>query len=124
MVFSRDFTDQAIALTGFEGTGPAFPTSSPAMQEFEEFEAFIYRALPQLVEANLQAMVKTEMVPIEKNLRMVFVDVVRRCQSIVAEKFRLIRESRVSTNHRQPATRSVHGKQNTILLSFLRRATS
>ena len=76
----------------------SFPPSSPATQEFEEFEAYNSRALPQLVEANLQAMVNTQMEPIEENLRRLLVDVVRRCSSTVVENFRRTREPRVSSN--------------------------
>lgn len=76
--------------------------SSPATQELEEFEAYSRRALPRLVEANLQAMVNTEMVPLEENLRRLLVDIVRRCQSTVAENFRVTRPSRkVPTNSPQ-----------------------
>ena len=86
----------------------AFRPSSPATQEFEEFEAYNRRALPQLVEANLQAMVNTEMVPIEENLRRLLVGLVRRCQSTVAEHYRLTRASRVSTNPpRLPSSHTV-----------------
>ena len=83
----------------------SFAPSSPATQELEEFEAYNRRALPRLVEANLQAMVNTEMVPIEENLRRLLVDIVRRCQSTVAENFRLTRPpSKVSTNSLQQSS--------------------
>ena len=83
--------------------------SSPATQELEEFEAYNRRALPRLVEANLQAMVNTEMVPLEENLRRLLVDIVRRCQSTVAENFRVTRPSKkVFTNSpQQPSSSTI-----------------
>lgn len=87
----------------------SFAPSSPATQELEEFEAYSRRALPQLVEANLQAMVNTRMVPIEEELRRLLVDVVRRCQSTVAENFRVTRPQRdLSTNSpQQPSSQAI-----------------
>ncbi len=80
---------------------------SPASQELEEFEAYNRTALPRLVEANLQAIVNTEMVPIEENLRRLLVDIVRRCQSTVAENFRVIRVPR-RTSVKSPQPSSSH----------------
>ena len=91
------FTDRKSHLTDFEAQvqlPESFPPPSPATQELEEFEAYNRRALPRLVEANLQAMVDTKMVPIEEDLRRLLVDIVRRCQSIVAESFRVTRSPR------------------------------
>ena len=83
----------------------SFTPSSPVTQELEEFEAYNCRALPRLVEANLQAMVNTKMVPIEEDLRRLLVDIVRRCQSTVAEKFRVTRPQRkVSINSPQQSS--------------------
>lgn len=99
---SAIFTDRALHLTDFEAQvqlPESFAPSSPATQELEEFEAYSHRALPQLVEANLQAMVNSRMVPVEEGLRRLLVDVVRRCQSTVAENFRVTRSPRIeSTN--------------------------
>ena len=102
------FTDQTFHLADFEAQvqlPESFAPSSPATQELEEFEAYNRRALPRLVEANLQAMVNTKMVPIEENLRRLLVDIVRRCQSTVAENFRVTRPpSKVSTNSPQQSS--------------------
>lgn len=109
---SGTFTDRALRLTDFEAQvqlPESFAPSSPATQELEEFDAYSRRALPQLVEANLQAMVNTRMVPIEEGLRRLLVDVVRRCQSTVAENFRVTRPPReVSTNSsQQPSAEAI-----------------
>ena len=106
------FTDRTFHLTDFEAQvqlPESFAPSSPATQELEEFEAYSRRALPRLVEANLQAMVNTEMVPLEENLRRLLVDIVRRCQSTVAENFRVTRPSRkVSPNSpQQPSSQAI-----------------
>ena len=106
------FTDQIFHSTDFEAQvqlPESFAPSSPATQELEEFEAYNRRALPRLVEANLQAMVNTEMVPLEENLRRLLVDIVRRCQSTVAENFRVTRPSkRVSPNSpQQPSPQAI-----------------
>ena len=102
------FTDRTFHLADFEAQvqlPESFAPSSPATQELEEFEAYNRRALPRLVEANLQAMVNTEMVPIEENLRRLLVDIVRRCQSTVAENFRVTRPpSKVPTNSPQQSS--------------------
>ena len=95
-------------MTDFEAQvqlAESFEPASPAAQDLEEFEAYNRRALPQLVEANLQAMVNTEMVPIAENLRRLLVDVVRRCQSTVGENFRVTRvRRRISGNSPQPSS--------------------
>ena len=50
-------------------------------------------------------MINTEMVPIEENLRRFLVDVVRRCQSTVAEGFRVARvPRRISVNTRHSSS--------------------
>lgn len=105
-------TDQAFVLPDFEAQVEmpgSFAPSSPATQELEEFEVYSRRALPQLVDANLQAMVNTRMVPIEEDLRRLLVDVVRRCQSTVAENFRVTRPPReVTTNSpQQPPSQTI-----------------
>ena len=71
--------------------------SSPASQELWEFGAYSRAALPQLVEANLRATLDTDLKPIEENLRTQLVDIVRRCQSVVEENFRITRGSKVGT---------------------------
>ena len=62
-------------------------SASPASQEIADFETYSSRALPLLVEANLQALVSAEMAPLEDSLRTLLVDIVRRCQSTVAQNF-------------------------------------
>ena len=105
-------TDRAFVSPDFEAQVElpgSYAPSSPATQELEEFEAYNFRALPQLVEANLRAMVNTRMIPIEEGLRRLLVDVVRRCQSTVAENFRVTRPPReVSTNSpQQPSSQAI-----------------
>lgn len=94
-------------LADFEATiysDESVAPSSPASQELREFEAYNRTALPRLVEANLQAIVDTQMRPIEDNLRTLVVDIVRRCQSTVEENFRVIREPKVDTgSNSQPS---------------------
>ena len=51
-------------------------------------------ALPVLVDANLQGIVSAEMAPIEENLRQLLVDIVRRCQSTVAQNFQQMKGMR------------------------------
>lgn len=70
----------------------AFPTT-PASQGIADFEAYNRRALPLLVEANLQAIVDAEMAPLEGSLRTMLVDIVRRCQSTIAQNFQRMQES-------------------------------
>lgn len=97
-------------MTDFEAQfrlNEAFASSSPALQDFEDFEEYSRRALPRLVEANLREMVNTEMVPIEENLRRLLVDVVHRCQSTVTENFRVTRVTR-STSVNSPQPESSH----------------
>ncbi|KAL8838910.1 MAG: hypothetical protein Q9170_001947 [Blastenia crenularia] len=60
---------------------------SPQSQELANFEAYARVELPRLVEANLQTVVNAELAPIEENLRAVLVDIVRRCQSTVAQNY-------------------------------------
>ena len=78
-------------------TNESFTPVSPASQELQEFEAYNRTALPQLVEAHLQAIISPEMKPIEESLRVRFVDIVRRCQSTVEENFRIARGSKAVT---------------------------
>lgn len=67
----------------------------------EDFEEYTRRALPRLLETNLETMVLNEMVSMEENLRRLLVDVVRRCQSTVAESHRGTRLRR-SMPHANP----------------------
>ena len=107
------FTDRTSHLTDFEAQvqlPESFKPSSPATQELEEFKTYNRRALPRLVEANLQAIIDTKMVPIEEDLRRLLVDIVRRCQSTVAENFRVIRQrKKVSTKAPNGANRWFRG---------------
>ena len=65
----------------------ATPVRSPQSRGFADFEAYSRTELPRLVEANLQAMINAEMAPLEENLRAMLVDIVRRCQSTVAQNY-------------------------------------
>ena len=67
---------------------------SPQSQNFADFEAYSRTELPRLVEASLQAIVSTEMAPLEENLRAMLVDIVRRCQSTVAQNYGRIHSPR------------------------------
>ena len=46
-----------------------------------------------MIEANLQAMVDAEIAPLEENIKALVVDVVRRCQSTVAQNYGRIKSS-------------------------------
>ncbi len=63
--------------------------SSPRSQELRDFDAYNRTALPLLVEANLRALVETQIAPIEEYVRAMVVDIVRSCQSTVVRNFRL-----------------------------------
>jgi hypothetical protein len=88
--------------------GTALPPS-PASQEIVDFESYSRRALPTLVEANLQAIVGAEMAPIEESLRTLLVDIVRRCQSTVAQNFQRLHGAKPNSNSstRSPSLGSV-----------------
>ena len=66
----------------------SFQPSSPRSQELQDFENYSRRTLPILVEANLRAIVESEIAPIEERVRAMVVDIVRTCQSTVARNFR------------------------------------
>lgn len=63
-----------------------------------DFEAYNRTALPLLVEANLQAVVSVDMAPMEESLKALLVDIVRRCQSTVAQNFQRLQGPKVSPN--------------------------
>ena len=63
--------------------------SSPASRELRDFETYNRTALPLLVEANLRAIVESQIAPIEERVRAMVVDIVRTCQSTVARNFHL-----------------------------------
>ena len=67
-------------------------SSSPAAQSFREFNAYSRIALPMLVEANLQAIVNAEVIPTEDRLKVLVVDIIRRCQSTVAQNFEQLKK--------------------------------
>ncbi|KAL8992289.1 MAG: hypothetical protein Q9169_007215, partial [Polycauliona sp. 2 TL-2023] len=69
---------------------PALETDtsrSPRSQNFEDFETYSRIELPRLVEANLQVMVDAQTAPLEESLRAMLVDIVRRCQSTIAQNY-------------------------------------
>lgn len=67
----------------------SFQPSSPRSQELRDFENYSRRTLPILVEANLRAIVESEIAPIEERVRAMVVDIVRTCQSTVARNFHI-----------------------------------
>ena len=67
-------------------------SSSPVAQSFHEFIAYSRIALPMPVEANLQAIVNAEMAPSEDRLKILVVDIIRRCQSTVAQNFEQLKK--------------------------------
>ncbi|KAL9069045.1 MAG: hypothetical protein Q9161_005803 [Pseudevernia consocians] len=70
--------------------GERIQPSSPQSNELRIFEAYNRTALPLLVEASLRAAVNARMEPIEEQLRALLVDIVRNCQSTVAQNFELM----------------------------------
>ena len=60
---------------------------SPRSQELRDFEAYNRTTLPLLVEANLRAIVESQIAPIEERVRAMVVDIVRTSQSTVARNF-------------------------------------
>lgn len=60
---------------------------SPRSQNLEDFETYSRTELPRLVEANLQVMVDAQIAPLEESLKALLVDLVRRCQSTVAQNY-------------------------------------
>ena len=64
-----------------------FEIFSPRSQELRDFEAYNRTTLPLLVEANLRAIVESQIAPIEERVRAMVVDIVRTCQSTVARNF-------------------------------------
>lgn len=73
---------------------------SPQSRDLAAFEAYSRTELPRLVETNLQAMVNAEIAPLrlEERMRAMVVDIVRRCQSTLAQNFDRIRSSRAVNN--------------------------
>lgn len=66
-----------------------FDSSSPGSRELRDFEVYNRATLPLLVEANLRAIVESQVAPIEERVRTMVVDIVRTCQSTVARNFHL-----------------------------------
>ena len=85
-----------------ESPGPR----SPLSRVLADFEAYSSRELPRLVEANLQAMVNAEIAPLEESLRAMLVDIVRRCQSTVAQNYDRIRSASAADNDAPPVETS------------------
>ena len=61
--------------------------SSPRSEELRNFETYNRTALPLLVEANLRAIVESQIAPIEERVRAMVVDIVRTSQSTVVRNF-------------------------------------
>ena len=61
--------------------------SSPQSEELRNFETYNRTALPLLVEANLRAIVESQIAPIEERVRAMIVDIVRTAQSTIARNF-------------------------------------
>ena len=72
---------------------PSDILSSPNSQGLSDFETYSKTELPRLIEANLQVMVDAEVAPLEENIKLLLVDVVRRCQSTVAQNYGRIKSS-------------------------------
>ncbi|KAL2040510.1 hypothetical protein N7G274_006489 [Stereocaulon virgatum] len=89
-----------------QNTSPSFPASG----ELGDFEVYNRTALPLLVEAHLHAIVSTEMAPVEESLRIMLVDIVRRCQATVAQNFQIMKalrpNSSSATETSPPATQA------------------
>ncbi|KAG8533891.1 uncharacterized protein KY384_001632 [Bacidia gigantensis] len=64
---------------------------SPGSQELLEFEAYNRTALPLLVEANLRTVIDSQLKPIEEDLKAALTDIVRRCQTMVADNFQVMK---------------------------------
>ena len=71
--------------------------SSPGSQELEEFHAYNRSALPALLELRLRAVLTPEVIILEESIRPLLTDIVRECQSIVAENFRTARAPRTTS---------------------------
>ena len=67
--------------------------SSPGSLELRDFEAYNRLALPELVVTHLQAIINPEMASIEEHVKAQLMDIVRICQSMVAQNFQLVRAS-------------------------------
>ena len=83
-----------------ESLGP----SSPGSRELRDFEVYNRTTLPLLVEANLRAIVESQVAPIEERVRAMVVDIVRTCQSTVARNFHLTIAPTSSVQDRAPST--------------------
>ena len=107
--------DQAFLDYGLDNLSPAnLEASSPRSQELQDFEAYNRTALPILVEANLRAIVESQVAPIEEHVRAMVVDIVRTCQSTVAHNFRSTIAPNSSTNDRmQPSLQPITSIEST-----------
>lgn len=90
---------------------------SPQSQELASFEAYARVELPRLVEANLQTVINAELAPLEESLRVMLVDIVRRCQSTVAQNYNRFQSATafdsLETNNEAPATMLSLGAEQT-----------
>ena len=76
----------------------------PRSQELRDFEHYNRTTLPLLIDANLRAIVESQAAPIEENVRAMFVDLVRTCQSTVARNYHLLVAPVSSANARMQSS--------------------
>lgn len=82
------FYKSILILQVYEYQGLEIDTGkSPRSRILEDFETYSRTELPRLVEANLQVMVDARIAPLEESLKAMLVDIVRRCQSTVAQNY-------------------------------------
>ena len=93
--------------------------SSPRSRELRDFEIYNRTTLPLLVEANLRAIVESQVAPIEERVRAMVVDIVRTCQSTVARNYHLTISKTSSAKNRMrsssPATAAAETTVPTIV---------
>ena len=99
--------------------------ASPRSQELRDFEAYNRTTLPILVEANLRAIVESQIAPIEERVRAMVVDIVRTCQSTVARNFLTISSPSSNNSQLQSSSQikpsienSVHSHRDSTQLSM------
>ncbi|KAL8671571.1 MAG: hypothetical protein Q9168_003933 [Polycauliona sp. 1 TL-2023] len=87
-IYSILFPGAPVPSPYYEHLGPERDTGkSPSSQSLDDFEAYSRTELPRLVEENLQVMVDAQIAPLEESLKAMLVDIVRRCQSDVAQNY-------------------------------------
>ena len=78
--------------------------SSLAAQSFQEFNEYNRIALPLLVAASLQSIVQSKIAPIEEEVRILLVDIVRSSQSTVAQNFQQAQQMKIAQASPSEAT--------------------